>query len=438
MKKLNSLICIMLILLISLSCFSGCKSEANDSITLKVLMELSAKGGASDLRKSVKTLYPDKNIDLEFEYLSEDPVKREGQLTNLRTEIMAGKGPDIFILPTWDVNVYYDDGGEKIPRKEPLFKDVEDAMRNGIFYPLDELIADSQYLDMVNHIQVVMNAGKTEQGQMVLPLLFSYELNLLDKSKMDNTDITIEKFPDLIESGDRKLITSVKDISYRWIHRLLTDPVDYEKETLNISEEELADALKEVGELSRINSSDIRYVPRHGMLTNGAKLTEDLLLAYNVYFEETYPYVMPNMEGGITADISAYCAISANTEHPEEAFSVLDFLYSDEMQADDRMVLSDEVVIPGLPVDPLFIGSSDGIKTGKAAYSEKNYPDAWESIQDIHSRITYAKFTSEFDCMLCDAWNEVDLRLYSESIDNIDLDSVAAELYSDWKMMIAE
>ena len=146
---------------------------------------------------------------------------------------------------------------------------------------------------------------------------------------------------------------------------------------------------------------------------------------------------MPNMEGGITADISAYCAINANTEHPEEAFLVFEYLYSDEMQGKNRIRITDETAVHYL-INPIGIGASDGIKTGKAAYTEKYYSEAWQTIQDIHSRITYAKFTSEFDCMLCDAWNKVDLRLYSESIDAIDLDAVAAELYSDWKMMVAE
>ena len=437
MKKNSSLILAILLLLVSTTNFSGCKAESDGSITLTVLMELDAKGASTQLSSSIKKLYPEKNIALKFEYLSADPIKREGQLSYLRTEIMAGKGPDIFILPTWDVNTYYDDGGNKIPRNEPLFKDMDDAMRNGVFYPLDDLIANSEHLNMEDHIQVVMDAGKTERGQMVLPLLFSYKLNLLDKSKMENTDTSVEKFTDLMETGDRKLITSVKDISYRWIHRLLFDPVDFESETLNMSQQELADMFKAVGELSRINSSDIRYVPERGFMTNGAELTEELLLAYNVYFDETYPYVMPNMEGGITADISAYCAINANTEHPEEAFLVLDFLYSDEIQSEGRMQLSDEVYVACF-IKPMIVGASNGIKTNQAAYTEKYYSEAWQTIQDIHSRITYAKFTSEFDCMLCDAWNEVDLRLYSESIDSIDLDAIAAELYSDWKMMVAE
>ncbi len=440
MRNIRLIIFTVFILFISATVFSGCKAkedDGNETITLTVLMELDAKGPSTDLREAMRKLYPEKNISLEFEYLSSDPVKREGQLGNLRTEIMAGKGPDIFILPTWDVNTHYDEAGEKKPRNEPLFKDMDDAMRNGVFYPLDELIANSEYLNMEDHIQVVMDAGKTERGQMVLPLLFSYELILLDKSRMENTDISIEKFTDLMETGDRKLITSVKDISFRWIHRLLFDPVDFESETLNMSQQELADMLRAIGELSRINSSDIRYVPENGFMTNGAHLTEELLLAYNVYYDETYPYVMPNMEGGITADISAYCAINANTEHPEEAFLVLDFLYCDEMQGENRIRITDEIAVAFF-LDPMSIGASDGIKTGKVAYTEKYYSQAWQTIQDIHSRITYAKFTSEFDCLLCDSWNKVNARLYSESPDEIDFDAITAELYSDWKMMVAE
>ena len=42
-------------------------------------------------------------------------------------------------------------------------------------------------------------------------------------------------------------------------------------------------------------------------------------------------FAYPNDQGGVTACVQTYAAVNRNTEKPEQAFSLLDFLLSNEV-----------------------------------------------------------------------------------------------------------
>ena len=431
---MKRILAILLCLFALSTSLTACSEVQNQSDTLTILMEGSPKHYESSFTGIFKHYYNNDSLQIEVDYLSDDPVIREGQLANIRAEIMAGKGPDIFILPTWDMNYQYDEDGQRLPRTEPLFIDLVDAMNNKIFLNLDDYVAESSHYNPDEHLEVIMNAGKTEDGQYVMPLLFTYELKLLYNNRLSIADCQFDDFSDLENCGNKNILSSARQLSYRWIPHLLTDCVDYNTDTIKISQEELSDILESVGNISNTGGTELLYNNDIGTSLYGALLDEDFLYSYNMYHEEVLPLVVPNVEEGITAKITAYCAINANTKHPQEAFELLELFFSSDVQVDG--VLSMDEIGFALPSTPRDFGTTSGVKTGYTHFSESTYYNIWQSIRDMNSNITYASFVTEFDCKLCDTWNEADIRLYSG--ETPDYDMIAAELYSDWKMMIAE
>ena len=95
-----------------------------------------------------------------------DPTLRKTVLQRIRTEIMAGEGPDVFLMrytPAWKFAA----GGVMIENDyegtDFLFRYPEKAMETGLFLPLDEYIENNAELGEWDEIvQPVLDAGRPD------------------------------------------------------------------------------------------------------------------------------------------------------------------------------------------------------------------------------------------------------------------------------------
>lgn len=431
MKRIISVIlCCLLVIMCG-----GC-DKSNEPVTLTVLTEDGNSASyerefIESMQDLVNYVYPNEKIVLEGIFLKKDPLERQSQLTQLRTEIMAGKGPDIFMLPTWDVTGAYGENGEALPEKEPLFREVESAMRNGTFLPLDDMIAESEHLNIEDHIEVIMNAGCTEEGQVLLPMYFTYYLAPLEASGVDDTVKNIDSFDELAECENELLLNSLGNAP-NWTSFVFADLFDPDTDKLIITEDELTSTLKKIVETRREGSTEnISYDMRWD------NFDDIYLYSINSAGEDAYIFAMPNTSGGITAQITAYTAINRNCAHPEEAFKVIELFFDEEMQTKGKIQSKEDNKLYTF-VDAIQFGAYEGVKTSKAIFEEDNLYNKWEEFQSIHARINSVRFSSEIDCMLNSKWSYFFDKIYSDEAEQIDFDAVAAELYSDWKMMVAE
>lgn len=106
------------------------------------------------ITRLAKEIYGDLNV--EFFVLSEDTQERETQISSLRVEIMAGGGPDGYLLSSPTSNMTFN--GEGHPAT--LFPDVQRTMQAGAFLPLDDYIKESEYLRSEDHFAPVFDTGK--------------------------------------------------------------------------------------------------------------------------------------------------------------------------------------------------------------------------------------------------------------------------------------
>ena len=184
MKKVLCMVLCLLIIVVTCGGLVGCEKEQKP---LRVLIDIPADyaymryDDAAFTQSTLKNFLSNLNMfvkgfpeDVEFEILPEDESARKSALTRLRTEIMAGEGPDLFIATS-------------LGDAESLFLMPEKSMELGLFYPLDGFIEKAQYMEWDKLNQTVMAAGYSEEwGQVLLPLTYTFPVTFFLKHDLES------------------------------------------------------------------------------------------------------------------------------------------------------------------------------------------------------------------------------------------------------------
>ena len=172
-KQLN-IVSLVAVLLMAL-CLGGCtRHVTSKNPVLWVLTEESHSDGMNyQAQMAVEAFaesHPEVTVNLEILPLDDEP--RQARMKRLRTQIMSGKGPDVYLLPT---------GSQVILRKgaeplyvpiDPLFHDVTHAMELGTFFDLSALYDADTDLNTAALKPEIMEAGCRDGHRWVLPLRF--------------------------------------------------------------------------------------------------------------------------------------------------------------------------------------------------------------------------------------------------------------------------
>lgn len=192
-----------------------------------------------------------KGIQIQVDILPTDTSEREIYLKQLRTQIMAGEGPDVYILPT---NTILAMDSPTIHTQEiilshievdPLFPDVMQAMYSGVFADISSFYDADTDLNTETLQQDVMDAGMIDGCRYVLPLRYTMPVLLTEPSNYDRIGITQEQ----IDSGIDDLVKYALEADDTMMaiglqmpddSILLSQIFDYENGRLLISQEEIA------------------------------------------------------------------------------------------------------------------------------------------------------------------------------------------------------
>ena len=361
--------------------------------------------------------------EIEIEYIpnaADKQDERNAMLQRIRTEIISGGGPDVFILRGSN---YYDESAG-------LFPYVDKAMEQCFFLPLDEYIENAQFMEWDFLFPEIMAGGRTTVGQVVLPVTFSMPATYFDPEDAGPypADTT---WSDMISFEDPVLALSTRSAWPRFVSQWRTDGtfeqlascfslllprlVDASTGELAFSEEELRTLTQETldtarrmvntvgkneAEISESKEVDGKRYPNsaNGMLTFGVpgddqRKDQTLVPLYNT-------------GGGATAWVSEYGAVNKNTKRVEDAFFVLDFLLSKSVQKSSRIVNVNGIAA-SLPVDSRLYSSVEPYQ--RVATTAHNA----EEMKRVISQVTAVRFCSQMD-------TELNRMLY-EMISAIDL-----------------
>ena len=309
---------------------TGETSQQSEVSVINVAVDIGALGNDW----VIQTLQSIPGYGTEFIALTEtipnSGQERDNTLTRLKTEIMAGKGPDVFLLCN-----------ENRSDIEYLLPFPQKAMKNHLLLPLDSYIENAEYMEWDKLLTVVMEAGHNEEGQQILPLTFTFKV-----SGVNTEYYTMDA--DMPMTWEESLACDDAWVRYSAGLGSLSDTygdfINLTDDTLRISEEdivtwyrqrkEIQDAVKkgDYPEFTEYSDSFNYYVSKG---INDEKFETAMNIgSFNMNWEhdplggeENY-WLAPiyNTAGGITATIDTFTAINRNTENPDLSFRILDYL----------------------------------------------------------------------------------------------------------------
>lgn len=214
--------------------------ENEDSIVLRVLVE---KG-----RKNVDIFYQQvqnvagqfeeehANVRIVVEELPEDVESRTSALEMYRVEMLAGKGPDVLLLPS---QAQTDTSYKNM--LEQLIPDINAAMRNGLFEDISAYYDADDGLDKESLHQAVMNAGVVDGARYVLPLKFSFPAVFYNEERLTEAGLSeevlaggvVELMDAITQLGDSDLAGNA------WIRHLKWTVLDFFPELLDYDNQEV-------------------------------------------------------------------------------------------------------------------------------------------------------------------------------------------------------
>ena len=115
-----------------------------NTVVLRVVTEKTGNFQMNDLVEDLIAAFQESHTDviIDLEILPTDTEEREIRLEGLRAEILAGKGPDIYLMPTEP------DGSVMDWKEELLFQDVKQSMHNELFADISSFYnADTDLAD---------------------------------------------------------------------------------------------------------------------------------------------------------------------------------------------------------------------------------------------------------------------------------------------------
>lgn len=417
MKKILSLFISILLALLTLAACSqhGPESESSASeseppqpVTLQICVDLpfTYSQTISDFFQA----FPGVGSDFEIliETIPDEGTERENALKRIRTEILAGKGPDI-LLCTSDLPYYHHD---------PLFPLPRQTMENNIFLPLDEYIEQAQYLEWNKLLPQVMEAGRNDAGQLLLPVTYNMQMFLLEKTGPSLAFEYPAAWEALAESGDTDAQMVAGSTAF---FNILGEFSDYEKDTLTLTEDELFYySQRHVMSLKACQESSSNMTGTHLQDGRFTIPTETGSQAVDLRTEGSDFWILAgcNLDGGITANIVHFAGINSNTAHPDQAFQVLDYLLSERGQTSS--LLFEQY----LPVH-MNLYSEDHARHG-------NYMNQWnfQQFTKLREEINVAKFYTPLDKAVNDA--------YSVISDEDELRDLVHKQYVLMQMLLAE
>lgn len=365
-----------------------------------------------------------------------DGAERESLLDRLRVEILSGIGPDVFLLSAAADFANY---------SSPLVNFPEKSMANGLFLPLDEYMeSNTRFTDWSKQTKVILDAGKSEEGQVIIPLAYTLPVVVYPKEEIKlepSSNLTMQDILENPETADLGAVMyngvgkkEIDNDSVGWlIHdnslaSMLGKLADFENEKLLFTEEDLMGMLDTMGSLR-----DTADKNQQNYLEENIGVWLCYQFSMNDFDEEMGMIPMYSREGGVTASITAYAAVNRNTAYPVEAYTVIDFLMQERMQQENEIYYIGFVTHDGIPLQDDLLQEEKPLKyVNPVRYLEEPY---YEDLSAIKRQITNVNFRNELDVTLESIVSNWALEyLKSGTYDK----EAVSEAYANMKRMVGE
>lgn len=131
--------------------------------------------------KDFNLAHKDVKVTLEILPSEKDNLEaRTQRIAEIQTAISTSHGPDIYLIPIDYRNA------------APLFKDVQQAMHNGVFADISTYYDADEALGKEELITAVMDGGVVDDARYVLPLSYSFSTLYADRALVEAAGLDLE------------------------------------------------------------------------------------------------------------------------------------------------------------------------------------------------------------------------------------------------------
>lgn len=419
MKKIIYILSVLILLI----CCTGCekkKTEQEETLTICV------KADFADVVQDVLDLWETLNegVQGKLEIIPENYDAAQIKLSNIQTQILSGKGPDIFFLSTIEPG---------LPERTPTpFVNPEKAMYADVFLPLDSFFEQTEYSNPENWNQKILQAGKSDEGQMVLPLTYHYQQSAFRKADLKNVNNIPTSWDQLRRCEESVINKSMSHQAYSFLP-LFGKIADYREKRILFSENELQRWAQEATEYI-LTSEKIEKDVVDNVFQNiwaDPNFYDNLASAQ----EEMIICGFPNIDGGVTAVIDLYVAVNKNTKLRKEVFRFLDLLFSDEI-----------LLGSGIKVDEKWYGNTFNYRISDRRLIDNRwlsirYPNLSEedlmSLKESDEQISAVCFYSDLEKELYEMF-QLYMKSYFQNEDNDVREKIVSKTYETLNMKVLE
>ena len=301
--------------------------------------------------------YPDVTLRIDVCSNSEE------ELEQLRTEVMAGKGPDVFVFLAENVSA------------SNLIVDVNQFVSNGHCLDITAYYEQDTLLNQDGFAASVMEAGVVDGKRYVLPLRYNMPVIYADVQQLESAGLTVDDLKggmtgltEALEKMGENAVVSEYGNFYFYLYwmNLLPELIDYDRQKVLLTEAQLTEFLDAYRKLINYGIGDYyssydgyishdRYWALDGCSINLGTLNT---LASNIRIAKAAGIelaVLPltASDGSVIANVAYYGAVGANTDEPELAYAFLRRFLLEENQlceAQGVMFATSMLVESGWPV----------------------------------------------------------------------------------------
>lgn len=355
---------------------------------------------------------------------------RKTMIDRIRVELLSGGGPDVFVVT--QMHDFQDQGIDS------LFPFPQEVMESGMFLPLDKYMANAQFAEWDKFPETIMNAGRNEEGQQIVPLIYTLPVILCPQAefvctpnrKLSWNDMLTdpELSPYAVELAncynvdiDANTNEEIK-IYQNYLEFVLGNLVDHENEELLFTEDELLQRVNEILTLGNQETNDDEHI------------AEEMFIGWEInseYYPEPLTMIpMYSDDGGVAARIDSYAAVNRNTRKPEEAFHVIDYLLDDQMQRKSKIYSQFFYCFDGLPMHEELFQEDTPLLNDQFYLIGENY----QELREVCEQITVANFDSE----LRDVLNDTLMYCAAADAFGMTVEEIVHEAYEDLQRRVRE
>ena len=324
-----------IIVLIILCSTGACKSnDKTKTETLTVCTEERMKLIVEDVMKYFNDTR-ETPVDFQVTYIPENENERAGVCKRLRTELMTGKGADIYILSEYQRNGGLFSGDEETL----LLPDANKTLYSGVFKDISEYTTDDESFQKC--FAPVMEAGAVDGRQYIVP--FSFDTRLLKSIKELNAgSITLEDCrKPLTQLLKEEKLQEMNPYDFLDVGTWIGNSFDYQKGEIYFSEEDVIHVLEYATADGGYYDPD--FIPEYW----AAPGQYESLHSFDSYLEELqeteYGYLpMVTLDGRPAARILSYGAVGRTCKNPELAYDFLRIFWQDEFVSRDGLSVPHE------------------------------------------------------------------------------------------------